>query len=461
MSNGSGSDVEADVVDIKIRSTPQSDHKRIGLPAYAGTFGTSMLVQGFTVLQGILTARLLGPVGRGEYAAVILWPSVFAAIGIFGTNIALARAAAKMEQYDRVVRTAVLLALMTSSLASILCYLGIPYLLPAANMRLLDMCRTYVVFIVLNHLALDLIAVDQGVGNFRRFNFTRAILHPVYLCFLIVMWVNNVRSVAWAAIGLLAANLVVVVMRFVLVLRQVRPWGPLYHPVRAIRESVRFGLAGAATPLYSQADKAILLWLLGTEDLGLYVVAISASMVVGSITQSAGIVSFTVAAQAQQGQGFETLAKTVRVSALLSLIFGGLLAVMMPWLLPLVYGVEFAPAVNPARLLILGSALAGLANVLDQAMRGQGRAFVGLEGRFAGLAVMAALGYVLSRQWGLMGMCLAFFFGQVTCFSVFMSCVTDHYGQGIHAIRAFAVKRSDVAELCARLRRAAAAASSS
>lgn len=70
-------------------------HKPIGLRAYAGTFATCVLIQGLTVVQGIIIARLLGPVGRGEYAAVILWPSVFAAIGIFGTNVALARAVAR------------------------------------------------------------------------------------------------------------------------------------------------------------------------------------------------------------------------------------------------------------------------------------------------------------------------------------------------------------------------------
>jgi hypothetical protein len=55
-----------------------------------GTFGASVIIQAFTVVQGIIIARLLGPIGRGEYATVILWPNVFAAIGIFGTNVALA-----------------------------------------------------------------------------------------------------------------------------------------------------------------------------------------------------------------------------------------------------------------------------------------------------------------------------------------------------------------------------------
>ena len=401
--------------------------KHIGLRAYVGTFGTSVVVQCFTVLQGIIIARLLGPLGRGQYAAVILWPNVFAAIGIFGTNIALARAAAKTENYSQVIRTAIFLALITALLSSFACYLLLPYLLPQAEQQLLDLSRFFVIFIILNHLALNLIAVDQGAGNFRRFNFTRAVLYPVYVAFLIGMWSTGVREVKWAAIGLLIANLAVVLVRLSLVLKDMQLWGRLYSPISAIKESIRFGLVGAAMPLYLQADKAILLWLLGAENLGLYVVALSASAAIGSITNSAAMVSFTVAAQVKRGEGFEKIAKTFRLSALLWLFFGGILAIAMPLLLPLVYGSEFESAVNPARLLIAGSAFAGLANLLDQSMRGQGRPFAGLEGRLAGIVVIAILGMALSQPWGLMGMCLAFIFGQLVCMIVLVYCTIRNY----------------------------------
>jgi O-antigen/teichoic acid export membrane protein len=205
-------------------------------------------------------------------------------------------------------------------------------------------------------------------------------------------------------------------------------------------------------PLYQQADKAILLWLLGAKNLGLYVAALSASTAVGSITRSAGIVSFTAAAQVERGEGFEKIAKTFRLSALLWLFFGGILAIAMPILLPLVYGGEFAPSVNPARLLIIGTAFAGLANLLDQNMRGQGRAFVGLEGRILGLVVILIVG-LISTQWlGLIGMCLAFIFGQLTCLSFFLWRVLAHYGRGFRGIESFCIKRNDLEYLLSRFR---------
>jgi len=124
----------------------------------------------------------------------------------------------------------------------------------------------------------------------------------------------------------------------------------------------------------------------------------------------------------------------------------------MPLLLPLVYGREFAPAVNPARLLIVGSAFGGLANLLDQALRGQGRAFVGFEGRIVGLAAMVAAGIVLSRWLGLPGMALAYAVGQGTCFAFFIWRMMGHYGRRIGAVPALMIGWDDVLYVARHLR---------
>src|SRR5438105_759149 len=44
----------------------------------------SLAIQGLNVTSGVLLARSLGPTGRGELAAVILWPAVLATIFFAG-----------------------------------------------------------------------------------------------------------------------------------------------------------------------------------------------------------------------------------------------------------------------------------------------------------------------------------------------------------------------------------------
>ena len=421
------------------------NRSRVGADAFLGTFAASALLQGFTVVQGIILARILGPTGRGEFATVILWPNVFSAIGIFGTNIALARAAARVEDHDSLTRTSIFLAFITAAIASVACYLALPYFLPGGEQHLLGLSRFFVVFILLNHLILNINAVDQGAAHFKRFNLTRLLLNPVYCIFLVILWIIGLEDIKWVAASLLLATLVTVVVRLSMTLKNVKLWGKLHSPIHAFHESARFGLAGMATSLYFQIDKALILWMLDPLNLGFYTVALSASTAIGSVTTSAGMVSFTIAAQENKGAGFDKIARAFRISAILWLLGGTLLALSMGILLPLVYGSDFAPAVNSARLLIIGSALAGLANLLEQSIRGQGKAFVGLEGRVYGLIVMAVAGFFMIRGFGLTGGCLAYAFCQSTFLSVIIRRTNQHYS--INTFSGYIPRWSDVGRL--------------
>jgi O-antigen/teichoic acid export membrane protein len=435
---------------IKVEAQTTQKKKHIGASAFIGTFSTSIFVQACTVVQGIIIARLLGPVGRGEYAAIMLWPNIISSIGIFGTNIALARIVAQTDQYDRVIRTGILLAFTTAFISSTICYLSLPYLLPEDSKHLLNLSRLFILFIPIEHFVLNFIAIDQGMGNFKRFNYTKVLFSPIYISFLLGMWISGNHKVEFAAIGMLIAYLIVVLVRFMLVLKDINILGRLYPPFKTIYESALFGVVGAIQPLYLYADKVILLWILGTENLGLYTAALSASAVISSITFSTGFVSFTMTAQEKQGQGFEKVAKVFSISALLWFFLGFGLLLVMSTLLPLVYGKEFEPAVDAARLLILGSAFSGLANLLDQTLRGQGQAFVGIEGRILGLAVMVLTGVIFSYWIGLSGMCVAFILGQFTCLSFFIWRTIRHYKVNVKHIWNYLSIREDLVNLFKR-----------
>lgn len=398
-----------------------------GTHAFIVTFGTDAFIEVLSVMQAVLIARVLGPGGRGEYAAVVLWPSFFASITMLGSNISIARAAARESQQGTIIRASVLLGLMTSSVGAIICYLLIPWLMPAAVAHLIPIARLFVLLIPLNHLALNLLAVDQGRGDFRRYNLMRVILNPVYLSLIILFWFLDIASVRWFVIALLIANGAVVVTRIFFAFREHRILGAVYSPIRLFKESLNFGLAGIANPIYAKVDQALLLWLLGTEKLGFYMVALSASSVVSSITSASGIVTFTMAAQSEHGEGSERITRAFRMSLLGWILLGTALAIVMPWALPLVYGEEFVPAITAARLLIIGSAFAGLSQQLEQAMRGQGEAFVGLEGRLVGLATMVVLAIMFAPVLGLEGVCIAFVIGKFLCLLFMMYRTNKHY----------------------------------
>lgn len=402
-------------------------NKRIGVRDFASTFTTSFVIQACTVLQGIIVARLLGPVGKGELAAVILWPTIFASFGLAGIPIAIAKISAKSDDPSSIARSAIILALITSTISSIACYISLPLLIPEAENHLIPFARFFILAIPLTRVVINSISIDQGRGNFKHFNLNRVIANPIYVALLFFLWMLDIREVRWCAMALLAGYLSAVVVWLFLAVRKYVFIGKLYSLLSIIKQSIRFSLAGLFQQIYLHVDKILMLWLLGTRYLGLYTVALSASGVMGSITGAAGMVSFTMAAQAEEGGGFQRLAKTFRISVLLWMFFGGILAAVMSFALPLVFGRDFAEAINPARMLIIGSAFAGLSNMLEQAVRGQGKAFIGLEGRLAGLILMAISGIILAKTMGLVGVCLAYIIGQLACLMVIIWRTSKHY----------------------------------
>jgi O-antigen/teichoic acid export membrane protein len=416
--------------------------RRIGAGDIFSTTITNVLIQGCTILQGILLARLLGPIGRGEFAAVILWPNIFAAIGLFGVGTALARVAAKEHNLEALTRTGLVLGLVLAFCTSALCYLMMPLQLKGQGAHLVTMSRWFVPYIFFNYMTLVFVFLDQGSGNFKQYNWTRFVVNPVYLALVIVIWLMGKPQVFLFVLALLAANLVVLVVRLVNFMRDSRLFGPVYPLGLVARDAARYGFADLFRPLYANVDKALLLYLLGVRDLGLYAVALAASGVAGILATTISTVTFGIAAQDRSSETFDRIAKLFRCSGWAWLLMGGMLALVMPLMLPLIFGKEFAPAVWPGILLIPGSVFSGQAAILEQSLRAQGRAFIGLEARIVGILIMVPVAYVGSKLWGMLGIVLAYDLAQLICLVAFCARAEKHFGAG--TISALMLRWSDL-----------------
>ena len=423
----------------------------IGSREFASTLITNIVIQACTVVQGILVARLLGPAGRGQFAAAILWPGLFAAMGGMGVSVALARRAGRAHDLARVIRTGLALTLLTGTVVAVLCAAAIPWLLPGNDTVVRNAAYVFVPFIIFNQVSLAMIAIDQGAGWFAQMNWTRLIVNPVYLLFVVVLWFTGVRDVGWFVVGLLIANAAVAFARVTLAVQRA-PLSGQMEPVNAVlHEALPYGLAGLLGALAASADKALLLYLLGTAQLGFYTVALTAASVVNSLAGAAGTVSFGMSAQVKDREGFDRVARMFRFTAWTWLLAGLGVAVIIPIVLPLLYGAVFRPAIWPAILLIPAAALTGQASILEESMRAQGRAFVGLEARAAGLVVMIAMGWLLAPVVGIYGVVFAAIGSQAIVLIVMMFAARWHFHRAL--LNALLPRISDLLELRTRLPR--------
>ncbi len=394
--------------------------KTYGVKVYIGTYATSLFIQVCTVFQGALLARLLGPQGRGELAAIQLWPGVFASIGLLGINMALTRRAGKTNDTAPLIKSALYISCITGFCTAVICLFFLPYLIPTEMRKILPVATIFLLYIPLNHMALNLLAIDQGTGNFKLFNFTRAQIYPVFFAGLILTWFFAEDKLLWVVISLLAGNLTVAITRVVLkrsILRQ-----QIKHV--SLRLLLREGLPYQITTIFSlfsqYIDQILLLWLLTPSEMGLYVVARSSSSVIASLPASLGIVSLSEAARLDKSNGFFPLARMVRRGGILSGVIALLFIPLLPFLIPLVYGNKFNNAAPVALILLFGIVCAGLSNIIEQSLLGHGKPLFGIAAKTAGIITILLAGGIGAHFWGLTGIAIGFTLSQFIVLIVFL-----------------------------------------
>lgn len=393
------------------------------------TYATSVMLQGCMLVQGVILARLLGTEGRGDFAAIILWPNIIANIGLFGTNLAVTRAAASTdEDVGSVARAGVLLSIMLSAVTVAVGLLLLPYLIPKADSNILGLARMYMILFVPAYIiSANLAGMDHGQGRFRRLNFFRLLQSPVYVLFLVVLIVLAKANLTYCLWAMLAAFWVTALGRFILLMREIPILGQIASLVRLLRYGIPYVASDIIVQLTYRGDRILLLWLLADRDLGLYVVAFSAAGILAKLPQSMGIVSLTIAAQQKPRQGFARIAQIFRGAVLISAAMGAALSAMVYILLPIVYGQNFEDARMTAIILAGGSILFGLMSLLNQSMKGQGKPMAGIIPKLAGLTAMAVLSIVLCPSLGANGVALGFVAAQAVSLCGLMFYTVRHY----------------------------------
>ena len=409
-----------------------TDLRRVGVGAFAVTLGTTVFSQGFLVIQGLLLARLLGPAGRGELVTVMVWPILIGGLGTFGLSFVIARVAANGQDPGRLTRTALVCAIGTAGVAMGVGYVVMPWLLPAGDIHLLPLARMFLWYILIDNVRQYLWAVNRGRGHFGKMNLCQGLINPGIVIGLFVLFFADLGEVRWAVVVLLCGQGLTTVVTLALAWRDTPLIGPMADFRPLLRATPPFGLAKITDELYAHIDKILLVWLLPPELRGFYVVALSAASVTRTIYGRSGFVAFSMTAQEGNGSGFAMVAALFRRLFWVWLAVAGTLAALLPLLIPLVYGQEFAPAIGPALLLLVGTGFAGMATLLDQCLRGQGRPLVSLAARGGSVVATAVAAYALAQPFGVVGMAGAYTIAQGVCLLIVASIAVRHY-QGAHA----------------------------
>lgn len=387
--------------------------------SFAGQFvltaGTNVLLASLGVVTGILAARLLGPDGRGELAAIQLWPSFIGTVAMLGLPEALtyfcAREPAKAGQY---LGSAMSLALLSSFVFVASGYAAMPVLLSGQSREVVEAARWYLLLVPLYALVGLPYHPLRGLHDFARWNLLRVLPALGWLAILLVAWWVGPRepsTLAMTYLGVLAALFFPVAA-----VVYDRVPGPYTPDFQAWKSMMRYGLPCAATSvpqmLNYRLDQMVMAALLPPPSLGLYVVAVSWAGALTPLLAALGSVLFPRVASERNADGqVAALAQGGRLAVLAACAIGIPLVLASPWGVPFLFGPEFAAAAPAASILVVASAVAGINLVLAEGLRGSGRPAAVLRAELAGIAVTLGALLTLLPRLGILGAALASLLG--------------------------------------------------
>lgn len=368
-------------------------------------FGNAIVLL-LTTGTGVLSARLLGPEGRGQQAAMIMWPQLLA--GLFAAGIPSALLFnLRQPDADRpaLLGGALCAAFAVGLAAAGIGALAIGRLVPAMPPPMMGFALLALLTTPLEVIATVLQFASQASGRYDVYNRVRVAVPLVMFCGLIALpHLATVTPIATSAL-LLFAGMPILGLHFLQVKRQFRP--TLRHLGAALRVLFRYARRCAPTDFLNtlslQADRLIVVAFLPATAIGIYAVAVGAVSPLAAVSNALAAVVFPRAvAQSPEASAAICIAAGL-INALVMTVAAVALWLVAPFALRLLYGAEFLHAVPVMRLLIISAVLTTTGTVLSQLFLATGKPEILAQAQLVWLVALGAFMLALLPPLGLEG----------------------------------------------------------
>lgn len=375
-----------------------------------GSFGATATIQILQAVTGVLLARILGPSGRGELAAVVLWPTLIVVIGSLGLSQAstyfVARAGGRAEEGTVVGTTLALAAVVSLGLVAISSLL-VPFVLSGQEDEVVATARVFLLaYIPFNLISVMAMSLLNGQHRFAWFQGLRILVALLLTSGIVAFDLLGELSVQTGATVYALAYLVAMVLGLTAL---VRPLRDVLRVTRARgRELLSFGVKSQLSVgmwnLNERGDQLIISVFFDPTSLGLYVVAVMTTSVTTIIGFSAALVALPIVARIA-----DPVERRRTVSGLIGATMAAAIAVTVPifmlepWLIETFFGSDFAGSVGVGRVLLVGAIFFGLNRALEAVLQAVGRPLESSIGEAVALVVTAIGLAILLPTVGIMG----------------------------------------------------------
>jgi len=326
------------------------------------------------VLSGVLAARLLGPQGRGELAALTLWPATIVFLLSIGLNQSVVFHLGRNTFSLSHVWTASTVIGLGQSLLTVLAGLVV---IPVA-LRHYSHDVQIMGFAVLAVSPLIILggyptSILQGRLDLISFNLIQLASPCVYTAGVVVLALMHRGHLQDVVIWRVSSYVFQFVLAYVLLLR--RTVLRFNWHSGACLSLLGFGwkteLGNVSNYVNRYVDQLVLSLFVPAHDLGLYAMAVTVALILNFIPTAAGMVALA-AGSANAAEAAGMIGRSFRASLLWLLCGYGALFIAAPVLIIGILGPAYAGSVLACRILLPGAVAIGLNQVLYDGARALG-----------------------------------------------------------------------------------------
>jgi O-antigen/teichoic acid export membrane protein len=380
------------------------------MAALAVSMGATVALQFINMGTGILLARTFDPTGRGELAAVLLWPMLIGTIGLLGVFEAVGYYTARRQKpLGTIVGSSLAVAIAWGALFTAIGAAVLPIVLHRHDPEVLHSAYTFLPYIPLSIFSMTLLGVLNGLHRDHAFQAMRVLVIAAAAVLLVGFAIAGhltIQTTVWSYLGGQVATAIWTIR----LVRQSNP-RPLRIDRDMTRKVVRYGLlshsGSVSAQLNQRLDLLVVSIFLSARDLGLYTIAFTLTTAAFVIGWSVAYVVLPRVAAAKHNDQVVLARRSVSLTFWASTLVAVPFLALMPELVKLFFGSAYSPATDISRVLLIGAIVLGTTRALEAVLRGLGRPFEAGLAEIISLAVTVAGLATLLPAMGLMGAAIA------------------------------------------------------
>ncbi len=379
------------------------------------------------VITGPFLARLLGPSGRGDLAALMLWPVVLVQLGCLGIPAALTYYVSGGALWAETVRRGMRFASWQVAALTLIQILIVVTVFADRGPEVRD-AAMITVAAVAGLLAQEYgLAILQARSDLRSFNILRLLPITLFAVAVIALFALDAGIVA-VVISWVGAVVLIGAVTLTYALRRAQPPTADGNDGQSAsgRALLSFGLRGilsanSATDIV-RPDQIALAIFLPPRALGIYVVGLAFTNLPYFFAKAIGLVAFPAVARESDASVARGVAwRYLWIIIGLAIVITCLLLATVSTLIPFFFGGDFRDSVDLSYILLAGAFFTAVRRVLAETMRGRGQPGPGTTAELVAIGWLIAAIVSLVPIIGVTGVAVALASSQVASLFVLLA----------------------------------------